>query len=92
MTKEMKKETQGNGQGLAASKRLWELFVSSIGESGSNELKFYNVGDHSEVKRLELSQEGCSYLSAHSDKHLSIVMVSNNGSIYLWSVRPSKII
>lgn len=26
-----------------------ELFVSSIGESGSNELVFYNTIDHTEV-------------------------------------------
>ncbi len=32
-----------------------EIFVSSIGESGSNELKFYNVDDFSIIQRLELT-------------------------------------
>ena len=37
------------------NKEAHELFVSSIGESGSNELKFYNVQDYSIIQRLELS-------------------------------------
>lgn len=32
-----------------------DIFVSSIGESGSNELKFYNTNDFTLVQRLELS-------------------------------------
>ncbi|CDW83144.1 UNKNOWN [Stylonychia lemnae] len=69
-----------------------EIFVSSIGESGSNELKFYNVDDFSIIQRLELTQEGCSYLTAHSKSHFSIFLVTTNGSLFLWSVRPAKII
>jgi len=32
------------------------------------------------------------YMSAFSKHHLSIVMVTGNGSVYLWSTRPAKII
>ena len=69
-----------------------EGFVSTIGETGSNELKFYNAHDFSMMQRLELSQEGCVHLTTHSRSHLSIVMVTTGGSIFLWNSRPAKII
>ena len=69
-----------------------EIFVTSIGETGSNELKFYYADDYSIIQRLELTQEGCVYLTAHSKTHFSIFLVTNNGSLFLWSVRPAKII
>lgn len=31
-------------------------------------------------------------MTAHSKSHFSIVMVTTNGSLFLWSVRPAKII
>lgn len=31
-----------------------EIFVTSIGETGSNELKFYYADDYSIIQRLEL--------------------------------------
>lgn len=69
-----------------------EGFVSTIGETGSNELKFYNAHDFSMMQRLELSQEGCVHLTTHSRSHFSIVMVTTGGSIFLWNSRPAKII
>ncbi len=31
-------------------------------------------------------------MTAHSTAHFSIFLVTNNGSLFLWSVRPAKII
>ena len=46
-----------------------------------------------EIKKVELQQEGIAHMSAFSSKsHLSIVMASINGSLYVWSPRPAKII
>lgn len=46
-----------------------------------------------EIKKVELQQEGIAYMSAFSGKsHLSIVMASINGSLYVWTPRPAKII
>ena len=46
-----------------------------------------------EIKKVELQQEGIAYMSAFSGgSHLSIVMASINGSLYVWSPRPAKII
>ena len=46
-----------------------------------------------EIKKVELQQEGVAYMSAHSGStHLSIVMASINGGLYVWSPRPAKII
>ena len=59
-----------------------EGFVSTIGETGSNELKFFNAHDFSLMQRLELSQEGCVHLTAHSRAHFSIMMVTTNGSLF----------
>ena len=50
------------------------------------------MDDFSIIQRLELTQEGCSYLTAHSKSHFSIFLVTTNGSLFLWSVRPAKII
>ena len=83
---------QPQHEDLFLAEQEQEIFVSSIGESGSNELKFYHVHDFSVIQRLELSQEGCCQLTAHSRAHFSIIMVTTNGSLFLWSVRPSKII
>lgn len=69
-----------------------EGFVSAIGESGSNELKFYNAHDFSLMQRLELTQEGCVYMTTHSKAHFSIMLVTTNGSIFYWNSRPAKII
>jgi hypothetical protein len=44
------------------------------------------------MQRLELSQEGCVHLSTHSRSHFSIIMVTTNGSVFLWNTRPAKII
>lgn len=62
-----------------------------IGEIGSNELKFYNAHNFSPMQRLDLNQEGCVDLATHSKTHFSIMMVTTNGSLYLWSVRNAKI-
>jgi len=67
-----------------------EIFVSSIGENIANDLKFFSVKDFIAIKKVELQQEGCSYLSAHSGSHFSIVMATANGSLYVWSTRPAK--
>jgi hypothetical protein len=69
-----------------------EGFVSTIGEIGSNELKFYNSHDFSMMQKLDLSQEGCVHLTTHSRTHFSIIMVTTGGSIFLWNSRPAKII
>ena len=46
-----------------------------------------------EIKKVELQQEGIAYMHAFSNKsHLSIVMASVNGSLYVWSPRQAKII
>lgn len=46
-----------------------------------------------EIKKVELQQEGIAHMTAFSGKsHLSIVMASINGSLYVWSPRLAKII
>ena len=46
-----------------------------------------------EIKKVELQQEGIAYMSAFSGpSHISIVMASINGSLYVWTPRPAKII
>ena len=84
-----------------------EIFVGSIGDQIADTLKFFNVNaaagqeqnaalmnpKFKEIKKVELQQEGIAYMSAYSGKsHLSIVMASINGSLYVWSPRPAKII
>lgn len=69
-----------------------EGFVSIIGDIGSNELNFFNTQDFSLMQKLDLSQEGCVHLCVHSRSHFSIMMVSTNGSLFLWNMRPAKII
>ena len=69
-----------------------EGFVSTIGETVSNELNFYNSQDFLLMQRLELAQEGCIHLTTHSRAHFSIMLVTTNGSMFLWNVRPAKII
>ena len=73
-----------------------ELFVCSMGETGANELKFYNLaGDSRENKclqRVELTIDGCNYLTVHSKSHFTVLMASNNGSVFAWMARPQKLI
>jgi len=91
--------TVGSLQGFSganhAGKRQ-EIFVSSMGETGANELKFFNLtGDsreHQCLKKVELTIDGCTYLSAHSKTHFTLLMASNNGSVFAWTARPAKII
>ena len=69
-----------------------ELFVSSMGETGINELKFFNIGTdgNKELQRVELNIDGCNHLTVHSKNHLTILMASNNGSVFAWMSRPAK--
>lgn len=89
--------TVDSAHGAKAAKRQ-ELFVSSMGETGANELKFFNLNGDSRdhhphcLKRVELTIDGCNYLSVHSKMHFTILMASNNGSVFAWMSRPGKII
>ncbi len=73
-----------------------ELFVSSLGETGSNELKFFCLSSERRVnqclQRVELTIDGCNHLTVHSKFHFSVLMASNNGSIFLCTAKPCKII
>jgi len=69
-----------------------EGFVSTIGESGSNELQYFNSSNYQLMQKIELSQEGCIDLATHSGCHFSIMMVTTNGSLFQWNTRPAKII
>jgi len=44
------------------------------------------------LQRVELTSDGCNYLSVHSKLHFMILMASNNGSIFFWTPKPTKII
>ena len=70
--------------------------MSSLGETGANELKFYNLSadsrEHQCLQRVELTIDGCNYLTVHSKLHFMVLMASNNGSIFYWTAKPSKII
>ena len=44
------------------------------------------------MKQVELTIDGCVYLSSHSKMHQTILMTSNNGSVFSWSPSPTKII
>ena len=72
------------------------MFVCSLGETGANELKFFNLtGDsreHQCLQRVELTIDGCAHLSVHSKMHFTVLMASNNGSVFAWMARPAKII
>lgn len=67
-----------------------------MGETGANELKFFTLtGDSREnqcVQRVELTIDGCNYLSVHTRNHFTILMASNNGSLFQWLARPNKMI
>jgi hypothetical protein len=88
-----------NNQDKFANSRQ-EIFVGSIGEHISDTLKFFNVPDHQlgsamnfrEIQKVELHKKGCSYMSAFSGAHFSIMMVSSNGSLYIWVPRPAKFV
>ena len=91
--------TVGALQGFSGANhagRRQEIFVSSMGETGANELKFFNLtGDsreHQSLKKVELTIDGCTYLSAHSKTHCTLLMASNNGSVFAWTARPARII
>lgn len=75
--------------------KINEIFVSSMGES-KNELRFFNLhGDmraNQCLKQVELTVDGCVYLSTHSKTHQTTLMISNNGSLFCWSPTPTKII
>lgn len=66
--------------------------MSTIGESGSNELQYFNSSNYQLMQKIELSQEGCIDLATHSGCHFSIMMVTTNGSLFQWNTRPAKII
>jgi hypothetical protein len=67
-----------------------------MGENGANELKFFNLtGDKREnqcLKQVELTIDGCVYLSNHSKMHQTILMTSNNGSVFSWGPSSTKIV
>ena len=76
--------------------RPHELFVSSLGESCANELKFYSLTRDLRmnqcIQRVELNIDGCAYLSVHAKLHFTVLMASNNGSLFGLAARPSKMI
>lgn len=82
--------------GINQKNKSNELFISSMGETGSNELKFFNltgdIREHQSFQRVELKIDGCNYLTVHSKLHLTVLMASNNGSVFTWYSRPSKFI
>jgi len=67
-----------------------------MGETGANELKFFNLSgdsrEHQCVQRVELTIDGCAHLSVHSKSHFTVLMASNNGSVFAWMARPYKLI
>ena len=67
-----------------------------MGETGANEMIFFNLSgdsrEHHCLKRVELTIDGCNYLTVHSKMHFTILMASNNGSVFAWMARPAKII
>jgi hypothetical protein len=75
----------------ASTKSFSELFVCMMGETGSNSLTFFNVNDFLMVKQLDLIQESCVHMTSHCKNHLSIIMATASGSMFLWSTRPAKI-
>lgn len=48
--------------------------------------------NYREIQKVELQKKGCSHMSAFSGAHFSIMMVSNNGSLYIWVPRPAKFV
>ena len=91
-----KAELYYGGNPMTTSSSLFnkrqELFVSSMGETGINELKFFNIGSdgNKELQRVELTIDGCNHLTVHSKNHLTVLMASNNGSVFAWMSRPAK--
>ena len=60
--------------------------VSGVGATGSFEIEFISTEqDKSTAYKLIPPQEGCSYLAASNSFHYTLALVSNTGSIYLWS-------
>jgi len=67
--------------------------ASGIGDLNADCLHFYNAGGKfREIKRVELKEDGCSHMSTFSGTHFSIVIASSNGSLFVWSPKPAKII
>jgi hypothetical protein len=91
-------ESLNNLDRFANSSR--ELFVGSIGEHIADTLKFFNVPDsqlasavnYREIQKTDLQKKGCLNMSAFSGAHFSIMMVSSNGSLYIWVPRPAKFV
>lgn len=46
--------------------------------------------NYREIQKVELHKKGCTHMSAFSGAHFSIMMVSNNGSLYIWVPRAAK--
>ena len=44
------------------------------------------------MKKVELTIDGCTHLSAHSKTHFTLLIASNNGSVFSWTARQAKII
>lgn len=67
-----------------------------MGETGANELKFFNLAkdsrDNQCVQRVELTIDGCNHLTVHSKNHFTVLVASNNGSIFSWMSRTAKLI
>ncbi len=64
--------------------------VSGVGESGSHEICFISMEKGSVERRLGPSKEGCLHLCGHHMYHNSIVVVTSNGDLLLWSVKNPK--
>eukprot|EP01022_Parablepharisma_sp_SALTPOND_P017325 TRINITY_DN2742_c0_g1_i2.p1 TRINITY_DN2742_c0_g1~~TRINITY_DN2742_c0_g1_i2.p1 ORF type:complete len:604 (+),score=55.76 TRINITY_DN2742_c0_g1_i2:1520-3331(+) len=67
-----------------------QYIVSGVGESGSHDICFISVDKGTIEKRLGPSKEGCVHLCGHYVYHNSIVVVTSNGDLLLWSVRNPK--
>jgi len=64
--------------------------VSGVGESGSHEICFMHLEKESGEKKLGPSKEGCLHLCGHYIYHNSIIVVTSNGDLLLWSVKNPK--
>jgi hypothetical protein len=67
-----------------------------MGETGANELKFYVLSHEAReqqcISRVELTIDGCNHLAVHSKNHFTMLMASNNGSLFTFIARPAKMI
>jgi len=67
-----------------------QYIVSGVGESGSHDICFTSMDNDTKEERLGPSKEGCVHLCGHYTYHNSIVVVSSNGDVLLWSVKNPK--